>query len=251
MTTNKSSLTASEKIMQQIEALIVDGSLQPGEKIPSERQLCQRLHTSRPVVREAIKELCGRGVLHTIHGKGSFVSNFFENSPEKNTLNKVYETHPRMLFDLLEVRELLEGQAARLAAERATEKDLYLISKAFNTMHEAYEGNADVIDAANLDHAFHRSIYAASHNPVLIHTLQNLMQLMRNSVIVTVSNLFHHDHSKQQIQAYHRLIYNAIIDGKPDNAERVAVDHIKDVRDRILELERQQQRLVRAKILDE
>ncbi len=250
MTTTKAVITSSEKIMQQIEELIVDGSLQPGEKIPSERQLCQRLQTSRPVVREAMKELRGRGVLHTIHGKGSFVSNFLENASETNTLTKVYESHPRMLFDLLEVRELLEGQAASLAAERATEKDLFLIKKAFNTMHEAYEDNAEVMDAANLDHDFHRSIYAASHNPVLIHTLQNLMQLMRNSVIVTVSNLFHHDHSKQQIQAYHRLIYNAIIDGKPDNAKRAAMEHIKDVRDRILELERQKQRLFRAKILE-
>ena len=251
MTINKSVITTTEKIMQRIEALIIDGSLQPGEKIPSERQLCQRLQASRPVVREAMKELRGRGVLHTIHGKGSFVSNFLENTAETNTLNKIYENHPRMLFDLLEVRELLEGQAASLAAERATEKDLYLITTAFNTMHEAYEDNADVIDAANLDHAFHRSIYAASHNPVLIHTLHNLMQLMRNSVIVTVSNLYHHEHSKQQIQAYHRLIFNAIVDGKPDNAERVAMDHIKDVRDRILELERQQQRLIRAKLLNE
>ncbi len=237
--------------MQQIEGLIVDGFLQPGEKIPSERQLCERLNASRPVVREAIKELRGRGVIHTVHGKGSFVSNFLENSSETNTLNKVYDDHPRMLFDLLEVRELLEGQAAKLAAERATEKDLYRITKAFNTMDEAYANNAEMLDAAQLDHEFHRSIYAASHNPVLIHTLQNLMQLIQNSVVVTVSNLYHHERSRQQIQAYHRLIFNAIIDRKPDSAARAAMDHVRDKRDRILEIERQEQRLIRAQLLDD
>ena len=198
-----------------------------------------------------MKELRGKGVIHTLHGKGSFVSNFLENASETNALNKVYDSHPQMLFDLLEVRELLEGQAARLAAERATEKDLYFITKAFDNMQTAYEDiDIEVIKAANLDHDFHRSIYAASHNLVLIHSLQNLMQLMKNSVVVSVSNLFHHERSKHQIQAYHRLIYNAIIDGKPDNAERAAVDHIKDVRDRIHELERQEQRLIRQKLLE-
>lgn len=250
MTETKKTETAAAKIMNQIEALIVDGALQPNEKIPSERQLCERLNASRPVIREAMKELRGRGVIHTIHGKGSFVSNFLDNSSETNALHKIYEKHPRMLFDLLEVRELLEGQAAKLAAERATEKDLHSITKAFNTMHIAYENNADVMDAANYDHEFHRSIYAASHNPILIHTLQSLMQLMHNSVIVTVSNLYHRESSKKQIQAYHRLIYNAIIDSKPDNAERAAMDHIRDMCDRILELERQEQRLIRAQVLE-
>lgn len=249
MTNPQQKETVSSKIMHQIETLIADGSLHPGEKIPSERQLCKRLNSSRPVIREAIKELRGRGIIYTVHGKGSFVNSFIDNSSTTNALNNIYEDQPRMLFDLLEVRELLEGQAARLAAERGSEKDLYNITKAFNTMSVAYEDNVDVIDAANYDHDFHRSIYNASHNLILIHTLQNLMQLVHNSVIVSVSNLYHHDRSKQQIQAYHRLIYNAIIDRKPDAAERAAMDHIKDIKDRILDIERQEQRLVRAQVL--
>ena len=244
-------MSSSNQIMQRIEALIIDGSLQPGEKVPSERQLCVRLNASRPVIREAMKELRGRGMIHTIHGKGSFVSNFLDSPSTDNTLDKLYDDHPRMLFDLLEVRELIEGQAAKLAAERATEKDLYRISKAFNAMHGAYENNADMMDAAKFDHAFHRSIYEASHNPVLIHTSQNIMKLMYNSVVVTVSNLYHRNRSKQQIEAYHRLIYNAIIDRKPANAERAAIDHIRDVRDRIIEIDREEQRLLRAQLLDE
>jgi DNA-binding FadR family transcriptional regulator len=247
----QSTSSSSEKIMRRIEELIVDGSLQPGEKIPSERQLCNKLSASRPVVREAMKELRGRGVIHTQHGKGSFVSNFLENSNNPSTLNKVYQSHPRMLFDLLEVRELLEGEATKLAAERATEKDLHRITKAFNAMHGAYKNNAEVLDAAKLDHAFHRSIYEASHNPILIHTLQSIMEIMLNSVVVTVSNLYHRDRSKQQIEAYHRLIYNAIIDRKPENAERAAIDHIRDMRDQIIKIDREEQRLVRAQLLDE
>ena len=243
------SITRTSSIVKQLEELIIDGSLQPGEKIPSERQLCTKLKASRPVIREAVKELRGRGIINTQHGKGSFVADFLENFSPQNTLSKVYEDHPRMLFNLLEVREVLEGQAARLAAERASEKDLHNITKAFNAMSVAYQSKEKVMNAAKLDHAFHRSIYEASHNPVLIHTLQNLMQLMLNSVVTTVSNLYHRDRSKQQIEAYHRLIYNAIIDRKPSNAERAAIDHVRDVRDRIIEIERAEQRLIRAQIL--
>ena len=243
--------TRASAIAKRLEELIIDGSLQPGEKIPSERQLCTKLNASRPLVREAMKELRGRGVITTQHGKGSFVTGFLENSSPSSTLTKVYEDHPRMLFDLLEVREVLEGQAARLAAERASEKDLHRITKAFDAMRGAYKNNEQAMDAAKLDHAFHRSIYEASHNPVLIHTLQNLMQLMLNSVVVTVSNLYHRDRPKQQIEAYHRLIYNAIIDRKANNAERAAMDHIRDVRDGIIEIERAEQRLIRAQILQD
>lgn len=248
--TNATTITKSSELVNYIEELILAGSLRVDEKIPSERQLSTRLNASRTAIREAMKELRGKGVIYTVHGKGSFVAGFLGEQDQESTLIKVYKSHPRTLFDLLEVRENLEGQAARLAAERASEKDLHLITKAFNTMNTAYSDNADVLEAAKLDHHFHRAIYEASHNPILIHTLQNLMQLMHNSVVVTVSNLYHNDRSKHQIEAYHRLIYNAILDRKPANAERAAMEHVRDVRDRILEIEQEQQReLIRSQVL--
>ena len=247
---NQANTSKASDLVNYIEELILAGSLRPNEKIPSERQLCSRLDASRTAVREAIKELRGRGVIKTMHGKGSYVVDFLGEEDQESTLIKVYKSHPRALFDLLEVRENLEGQAARLAAERASEKDLYQITKSFNTMNRAYSENAEVLEAARLDHDFHRSIYEASHNPILVHTLQNLMKLMQNSVVVSVSTLYHNDRSKHQIEAYHRLIYNAILDRKPANAERAAKEHIRDVRDRILEIEKEQQHeIIKSQIL--
>jgi len=248
----KETNTKSNEITMRIEELILDGSLKVKEKIPSERQLCARLNASRTSIREAMKELRGRGVIKTIHGKGSFVTDVLGQQEEQSSLYKLYNSHPRTLYDLLEVRENLEGQAARLAAERASEKDLYNITKAFNAMNNAFNDKTDVLEAATLDHNFHRSIYEASQNPILIHTLHGLIKLMHNSVVVTISNLYHNDRSKHQIEAYHRLIYNAIMDRKPAKAERAAKEHIKDVRDRIREIEKQQeQELIRAKLLSE
>ncbi|MGH1487329.1 MAG: FCD domain-containing protein [Cellvibrionaceae bacterium] len=251
METEEITKTRSMAISRRLEELIIDGTLQPGDKVPSERQLSQRLKVSRPLIREALKELRGRGVIETRHGKGSFVIGMLKNIEEDNALSRLYESHPRLLYDLLEVRELLEGQAAQMAAERGTEKDFYKITKAYNEMNQPESHHTDLADAARLDHAFHRSIYEASHNPILVHTLQSLMQLMLNSVMASVSNLYHRDRQKQQIDKHHRQIYNAIIDRKPESAKKVAVEHIRNIRDRMLEIEREEQRLIRAKLWDQ
>ncbi len=241
----------SQVISRRLEELILDGTLQPGDRVPSERQLCQRLSVSRPLIREALKELRGRGVIETQHGKGSFITGMIKPIEEESPLTRLYESHPRLLYDLLEVRELLEAQAAMLAAERGTEKDFYKITKAYNAMNTSTHTSSDLSHAARLDHAFHRSIYEASHNPVLVHTLQSLMQLMLNSIMASVSNLYHRDRQKQQIDKHHRQIYNAIIDRKPESAKRWASEHIRTIRERMLEIEREEQRLIRAKIWDD
>ncbi|MFT5117784.1 MAG: GntR family transcriptional activator of glc operon [Kiritimatiellia bacterium] len=249
--------THSMRISRHLEELILDGTLQPGDKVPSERQLAQRLKASRPLIREALKELRGRGVIETRHGKGSFIIGMLNDVQNETPLARLYDSHPRLLYDLLEVRELLESEAACLAAERGTEKDFYKITKAYNAMSAPPEAFNEVATSdigksrlymAQLDHAFHRAIYEASHNPVLVHTLQSLMQLMLNSVMASVSNLYHRDRQKQQIDKHHRQIYNAIIDRKPETAKRVAAEHIRNVRERMLEIEREEQRLERAKI---
>ncbi len=250
MTNQEVVSTRSTTISRQLEELILDGTLQPGDKIPSERQLSQRLSASRPLIREALKELRGRGVINTLHGKGSFVTGMLENKNNETPLSRLYQQHPRLLYDLLEVRELLEGEAALLAAERGTEKDLYKITKAYYAMSNLPKKEKDLLKAAHLDHAFHRSIYEASHNPVLVHTLQSLMQLMFSSVVASVSNLYHRDSQKQQIDKHHYKIYNAIIDRKPESAKSAAVEHTRNIRDRMLEIERQEERLNRAKLWD-
>ncbi len=247
--------THSEKIARHLEELILDGTLQPGDKVPSERQLCQRLAVSRPLIREALKELRGRGVIETSHGKGSFITGMLSQQQSQTPLSRLYDSHPRLLYDLLEVRELLESEAAWLAAERGSEKDFYKITKAYNAMSAEPEesrlsgtGGASRLAMAELDHAFHRAIYEASHNPVLVHTLQSLMQLMLNSVMASVSNLYHRNQAKQQIDKHHRQIFNAIIDRKPELAKKAAAEHIRNIRDRMLAIERQEQRLEREKI---
>ncbi len=67
-------IPAYQEVARWLEGLILDGTLPPGKRMPSERRLSERMNFSRPLIREALKELRGRGVIHTHHGRGSYVA---------------------------------------------------------------------------------------------------------------------------------------------------------------------------------
>jgi len=235
----------SDSLARYLEQLILDGTLKPDGRIPSERQLAQRFGVSRNILREALRALRGRGLIETRHGRGSVVAGLVPRLDQASPLVHLFANHSRTLYDLLEVRETLEARAAFLAAERATDADLHRIGNAFNAL-EHLSVDDDSIDAARRDHAFHRSICEASHNPVLMHTLDSLMQLMMQSVLACVKNLYHRAPSKQQIDRHHREIYEAVIGRQPDRAYNAAAAHIRNVRERLQEIESVEQRLDRS-----
>ncbi len=230
----------SRGIAHRLEQLILDGDYKPGQKIPSERQLTQKLGVSRSLVREALKELHGRGIIETHHGKGSFVSDILPVVADESVLMHLFQGHSRTLYDLLEVREQLEGQAAKLAAERGTQQDFYRITKAMEALEES-----DALVNAKLDHDFHRAIAEASHNPVLIHVLNSLKGLTLQSVQVTLSNLSHRNNIKQQIDKHHRQIYNAILSRQPQWAFKAATSHVFHVRTSLQEIDEKEHGIIR------
>ncbi len=237
-------LTISHDIAHKIEQMILDVSLLPMQKIPSERQLAIRLGVSRPIIREALRELQGRGVIETRHGQGSFVSKIIPDLDNNSPLMQLFFTHSRTLYDLYEVREQLEGQAASLAATKGTEEDFYRITKAFNAMEE----NGDPLKNSTLDHAFHRAIVEASHNAVLIHILSSLNKLILHSVHASVKNLSHRSLFRQQIDKHHRQIYNAVINRQTQWAQKAATAHVRHVCSSLREIEKTEQKIIRSAV---
>ncbi len=239
-------MAISQAISYRLERLILDGGLAPEQKIPSERQLAARLGVSRAIIREALHELQGRGVIETRHGKGSFVASMVpgaRNLDEHSPLMHLFEGHPRTLFDLLEVREQLEGQAARLAAQRATSLDRHRITKAFR----ALEGT-DPLSNARLDHGFHLAIVEASHNPILVHVLSGLKNMMLMTVQASVANLNPREEMRKQIVCQHRQLCEAVVSGKPTSAQKAAMAHVRFVSDAMRDMEKQGSTLIRLPI---
>ena len=239
-------MAIAQEISYKLEQLILDGGLAPEQKMPSERQLATRLGVSRAVIREALHELQGRGVIETRHGKGSFVARIVSSNEEgevEGPLLHMFNGHPRTLFDLLEVREQLEGQAAFLAAKRATSQDLHRITRAFSALDET-----DPLSNAKPDHSFHQAIVEASHNPVLVHVLNGLKNLMLLTVQASVANLNPREEMRRKITNQHRRIYQAIMARKPDAAKRLAMAHVRFVNDSMREIEQQGTKIIRVSL---
>ncbi|CAE6953105.1 MULTISPECIES: transcriptional regulator GlcC [Pseudomonas] len=237
----------SDVVAERIERLIVDGVLKAGQPLPSERRLCEKLGISRSALREGLKVLRGRGIIETAQGRNSRISDL--SGPRDSTpLMHLFSSQPRTLFDLLEVRALLEAESARLAALRGTDADFVLLTRCYEEMVAAHSQPVPLepSEHARLDHAFHLAICDASHNPVLLYTLQSLTDLMLNTVFASVNNLYHRPLQKRQIDRQHSRLYHAIIERLPEQAQRAAREHIHSIRDNLKDIELEEQRLVRA-----
>ncbi|AJX35740.1 transcriptional regulator GlcC [Burkholderia oklahomensis] len=235
----------ADAVAERIEKLIVDGVLKVGQALPSERRLTEKLGVSRTALREGMKLLRARGIIETAHGKGSFVASL---TPQEQItpLMHLLGSQPRTLYDLFEVRGMLETEAARLAALRGTDADFILITRRYEEMTAPQSQHLAPEARAKLDHAFHRAICEASHNPVLVNTLQSLTDLLLSSVFASVNNLYHREPLKKQIDRQHARLYNAVVGRLPEQARKAASEHIKSVVECLREIEQEEQRLVRA-----
>jgi GntR family transcriptional activator of glc operon len=231
----------ADEVAERIERLILDGVLKAGQALPSERRLTEKLGVSRTALREGLKLLRAREIIHTSQGKGSFVAHI--SKVDAGPLMHLFNSQPRTLYDLLEVRSLLEAESARLAAIRGTEADFIMIRRRYDDMVAAQGTATDTATHAHLDHAFHLAICEASHNPVLVHTLQSLTDLLLGSVFACVNNLYHREPEKRQIDRQHTSLFNAVTGRQPEQARKAAADHVDSVRQSLSDKE---QRLVRA-----
>jgi GntR family transcriptional activator of glc operon len=242
---DKRATQVADVVCERIERLIVDGVLKVGQLLPSERRLTEKLGVSRTALREGLKILRVRGIIETTQGKGSIVARMSAHPPA-SPLMHLFASQPRTLFDLFEVRSLLEGESARLAALRGTDADFVLITRSYDALVAAQDNDLTTGEHARLDHAFHLAICEASHNPVLVQTLRSLTDLLLNTVFASVNNLYHRAPQKRQIDRQHARLYNAVTGRLPEQARKAALAHIQSICENLREIENEEQRLVRS-----
>jgi GntR family transcriptional repressor for pyruvate dehydrogenase complex len=149
-------------VAKYLEDRITSGGYEPGARLPSERQLAEELHVSRPIVREALRALVERRLIEVLPGRGAFVSTD-GSVAAANSLDSLYRFENATARDLIEAREMLECTAAELASERASEQDLAGLEAAVTGCEEAHM----ILDEARFDLAFHLGIARAAKNPVI------------------------------------------------------------------------------------
>ncbi|NBD29144.1 MAG: FCD domain-containing protein [Alphaproteobacteria bacterium] len=211
----------SRSVVRQIEKLILRGILRPGERLPSEREMSERLGVSRPSLREALADLQQSGLLTSKAGSGVYVAEVFGNAFSE-ALVRLFSTHDEAVFDYIAFRRDMEGLAAARAATHGTETDLKVIDTLFQKMEAAHSKRNPQEEAA-LDADFHLSIIEASHNVIMLHMMRSMYQLLREGVFYNRQIMFKQRMTRDSLLDQHRAINDAL-QARDAAAARAAVE---------------------------
>ncbi|MGB3211271.1 MAG: FadR/GntR family transcriptional regulator [Desulforhopalus sp.] len=212
----------SSQVFEQIRELIYKGVFKPGQQIPPERDLAASLQVSRTSVRNAIERLVNLGLLKQTQGQGTFVS-----SPEtrdSNPLSVAMGTDEATIFDLLEVRMGLECNAARLAAQRATESDLQAMRESLKEMEEDLASSNSISTTA--DTAFHMAVTFSTKNPVLIHLTRNFYDFLFVGIKKNLGHMKENEVAYEDVLEHHRTVFHHIENREAEKAYDAMRSHI-------------------------
>lgn len=200
-----------QRIVEQIESAIADGSLRPGERLPSERELVAQLGASRPTVREALRVLESNGLVRSRPGDphGPEVLPFSPHGLAKQ-MTRLTRIDQMSIADLVAFRMILDGSANLLAARLRSEEELAAMECTLEAMAGAIEAGFEEFGEADV--AFHDAVALASRNPliqvcnsvvrgVVLSLISDKVTRARNSKALMRASLRHHREVLDQIRA--------------------------------------------------
>lgn len=221
----------SNKVIRSIQEDIISGKIPVGGRLPSEEKLCLSYGVSRTVIREALQNLRGRGLLRTLKGSGTYIA-----ESSLDSLAGAMETYSVLsedgeLLDLIDFRILLESECARLAASHASESEINSLQAALQAMNE--EKN-DVVHFGTLDISFHQLIAKCSGNRIYTAVLRS----MEKKCIDYAHKNRGARNWHQVVMDAHRKILEAIERGKPDEAAEAMRLHLVSSRRHFVDLQK-------------
>ena len=213
-----------EQIVQQIEDSVLNGSLKPGDQLPAERELAQRLGVSRTAVREAVKALREKGLVEAYSGRGTFITDGTSQAARQSFDLMVKIGQQEGAPYLAELRLILEPGIAALAATRVTDEDLAGLREAVAVMDRAEKDPAAFIEA-DLD--FHLALAEAAANPLILSLIDSIVGLLREQRI----KIFNVEGGPQRGQFHHKRILDAMERRDAELARNAMRAHLEQVRD--------------------
>ena len=217
-------------VVESLATSIRTGSLQPGDKLPTEAEIMARFDVSRTVVRESLSKLQASGLVETRHGIGTFVlqpqeaGNFRISADDFATVSDV--------IAVLELRISLETETAGLAAQRRTTENLQAMEIALRAFTDSIKAD---LDAVPPDFQFHMEIARATGN----RHFADLMTYLGTMIIPrTRVNTAHRApegrlNYLQRVNSEHESIYNAIRDQDAEAARAAMRTHLTNSRERL------------------
>ncbi len=194
-----------DRVFNHLQNDILNGLYEPGDSL-IESKLSEELGVSRTPIREAIRQLELEGLVKTVPNKGATVSGISSQDIE----------------DIYTIRMLIEGLAARWAAEKITPKELKELKEAVE-LEEFYTNKNDTEQLLKFDTRFHDIIYKACKSKPLMHTLSTFHHYVQKARSISMSS----PERAAQVLEEHKAILQAIIDGDGYKAEKLSTEHVK------------------------
>lgn len=206
---------------QKIKDMIVQKKMQPGDRLPTEKEMMQHFDISRSTLRESLKVLKAENVITQRQGSGTYVSR--ETGISEDPLGLHFTDQNKLLNNLLETRIMIEPSIAVLATKRA---DKYDLEKLRRNIEELERMEVNTEETEEMDVRFHMSIAECTHNDVLIRVLPIIVESIRRGYSKTVSD----PESFRRAKMRHREIYEAIARRDYMRAHFLVESHIWETR---------------------
>lgn len=213
-----------DQVVEAILAIIVNGEWQPGDRLPSERDLSDQFGVSRTVIREAVRSLAAKGVLDVKTGSGATVIHVDAMTASESLRLFIHTSGlagaGAVGYDQInDVREMIETRAARIAATVATEAE----QRRLRHLHEAARSAGDDIESASqADLEFHRAIADSAHNPLYGIMLDSIRDVLLGIGRLTIAAPSHQARSAEE----HAAILDRIEAGDAVGAEAAMTAHL-------------------------
>ncbi|WP_440874795.1 pyruvate dehydrogenase complex transcriptional repressor PdhR [Thalassotalea sp. PLHSN55] len=234
----------SDVILAQLENMILEGSLKPGQKLPPERELAVQFDVSRPSLREAIQKLEAKNLVTRKQGGGTFVNDKILTGLS-DPLFELMSKNPESQFDLLEFRHGIEGMSAYYAAMRGTEADFDEIQKQHDNIGNVQlDENFHTEAQAVFD--FYLAICAASHNAIILHLARSMSDLLIDSIEQNLKIVAKRPDVFAKISDYRKNLLEAIISGQPQKAWGASHRHLAFIEEVLLKSTQENSRMERS-----
>ncbi|MFV9510369.1 FadR/GntR family transcriptional regulator [Tepidibacillus sp. LV47] len=221
-----------ERVAEQLKEMILDGTLKPGERLLSVRELAEELQVGRSAVREALSALSAMGLIEIRQGEGTFVKKFSEaDLLSLDVSDQLIDMD--QIKSLMEVRKIIEVGAVELAAQRRTNEDLFHLEKALNKMKEDLKTLDENEEA---DWMFHYAVARATKNNMLVYIIESISDSIKKNLKTNRKILFSLPGTPEQLLKEHMNIYLAIEKKDPQEARSLMFEHLQRVEDKIVEL---------------
>jgi len=214
--------TLSNKVQSEIEKSILQKKFVPGDKLPTEKELCAMFGVSRTALREALQMLSIQGLITIRKGSGIYVSEYNSaNAVKPMSQYLQMSLDDELILQVEEVRKMFEPQIAWMAARNRDEADVKLLEKNLSDLKKSDHANSEV--QGEIDQNFHLRICQATKNPIIALQMDPIFQLMpriRTRVYSTV------DTALSEAVAFHQKIFDAIRDRDAEAARESMMGHL-------------------------